>query len=162
MNSKTLSKLFTLNHRVLTTNIQGISAAESFRAPRPAGNSLNWVVGHLTSSRHGLLAMLGEPEFWPGDGPKRYARGSDPIEGEEGAESWDRLVSLFDGSQALLIARVGRMDEAALAAPPPPGGTQFGSENVAELLATFSFHESYHVGQTGVLRRLLGKPGAIK
>jgi uncharacterized damage-inducible protein DinB len=24
------------------------------------------------------------------------------------------------------------------------------------------FHETYHVGQTGVLRRVVGKPGVVK
>ena len=29
------------------------------------------------------------------------------------------------------------------------------------MIATFNFHESYHAGQTGVLRRIAGKDGAI-
>ena len=35
-------------------------------------------------------------------------------------------------------------------------------EAVGSLLAGLLFHEAYHVGQTGVLRRLIGMDGALK
>ena len=31
----------------------------------------------------------------------------------------------------------------------------------SSLLASIAFHEAYHLGQTGLCRRLLGKPGAL-
>ena len=31
-----------------------------------------------------------------------------------------------------------------------------------EMVAALVFHEAYHAGQTGVLRRLIGKPGAVR
>jgi hypothetical protein len=33
---------------------------------------------------------------------------------------------------------------------------------VRSLLATVAFHQAYHAGQTGTLRRVVGKSGAIK
>ena len=35
------------------------------------------------------------------------------------------------------------------------------TETVGTLLASIAFHEAYHLGQTGLSRRLLGKPGAL-
>jgi hypothetical protein len=32
---------------------------------------------------------------------------------------------------------------------------------IGTLLASIAFHEAYHLGQTGLSRRLLGKPGAL-
>jgi len=54
------------------------------------------------------------------------------------------------------------MSPETLAAKPPRNMTGDPNETVGTNLAVFAFHESYHVGQTGVLRRVAGKPGVIK
>jgi uncharacterized damage-inducible protein DinB len=45
-------------------------------------------------------------------------------------------------------------------APFSPSGNP--DETVGSLVATVIFHQAYHSGQTGVLRRVSGKKGAIK
>ena len=45
-------------------------------------------------------------------------------------------------------------------APFSPGGDP--GETVGSLLMTIAWHQAYHVGQTGLLRRLAGKEGAIR
>ena len=50
------------------------------------------------------------------------------------------------------------MEEEQLSRPlekPMPDG----ANTVAGLVRFMCFHESYHIGQLGLLRRLLGKPG---
>jgi uncharacterized damage-inducible protein DinB len=37
-----------------------------------------------------------------------------------------------------------------------------GKETVGDQLAFLQFHEAYHIGQAGLLRRLAGKDGAIR
>ncbi len=44
-------------------------------------------------------------------------------------------------------------------APGSPSGNP--NETVRSLLSTIAFHQAYHAGQTGLLRRLAGKEGAI-
>jgi uncharacterized damage-inducible protein DinB len=44
--------------------------------------------------------------------------------------------------------------------PGPDSGGEL-TETLRSLLATILFHQGYHAGQTGVLRRIAGKPGAI-
>jgi uncharacterized damage-inducible protein DinB len=46
--------------------------------------------------------------------------------------------------------------------PAPFSPTNNPKETVRSLLATVFFHQAYHVGQTGLLRRIAGKEGAIK
>src|SRR5208337_2223008 len=65
-------------------------------------------------------------------------------------------------SQQQLIAALAAISEETLSLPvpealrrPPLTGT------VGEALARLAFHEGYHNGQIGLLRRLAGKPGAI-
>ena len=45
-------------------------------------------------------------------------------------------------------------------APTSPSGDP--DETVRTLLTTVMWHQAYHTGQTGVLRRIAGKEGAIR
>jgi hypothetical protein len=49
-----------------------------------------------------------------------------------------------------------KLDEQA-----PHSPTNDPKETVRSLLASISFHQAYHAGQTGLLGRVVGKPGAI-
>jgi uncharacterized damage-inducible protein DinB len=49
----------------------------------------------------------------------------------------------------------------ALDAPAPASPNNDPDETVRSLLALVSFHQAYHAGQTGLLRRIAGKDGAI-
>lgn len=51
-------------------------------------------------------------------------------------------------------------EQAAKPAPFSPTGNP--NETVGSLAATAAFHDAYHVGQMGVLRRVAGKAGAVK
>ena len=46
-----------------------------------------------------------------------------------------------------------------LGGPPPPGARLPGADNLAGYLAFLAFHESYHIGQLGWVRRRLGHAG---
>jgi hypothetical protein len=46
--------------------------------------------------------------------------------------------------------------------PAPFSPTGNPKETVGSLLAAFAFHEAYHVGQTGILRRVIGREGVVK
>lgn len=162
MNPKSLITQFTFNHQVFTKNVAGITADESLRAPAGGGNCLNWVAGHIVASRNGLLSILGAEPCWKSETAKRYARGGVPVTGVADAEPWENLLRLFEESQRLVVDKVSSLDANALAAAPPAERNPFRSGDIHEMIATFTFHESYHVGQTGLLRRMLGKDGAIK
>ena len=44
---------------VLRVNLDGITHEESLHQPSPAGNCLNWILGHLVASYDNLLKVLG-------------------------------------------------------------------------------------------------------
>jgi hypothetical protein len=46
--------------------------------------------------------------------------------------------------------------------PAPISPTGNPKETVGSLLAALAFHEAYHVGQTGILRRVIGREGVVK
>jgi uncharacterized damage-inducible protein DinB len=144
-------------YSALERNLDGISEGECLASPETGGNSINWIVGHLLSSRNGVHALLGLNPAWP-----ESLGASDPY--KRGATEFprDRAVPLTDLCSALRQSQTAVL--AALEQISPERLAERASETmtVAERLAFLGFHESYHVGQTGVLRRVLGKAGAIK
>jgi hypothetical protein len=77
------------------------------------------------------------------------------------ALSLDELKKRFNALGPVLAHALNRttVEQLALKAPFSPTGNP--NETVGTLLASIAFHEAYHLGQTGLSRRLLGKPGAL-
>ncbi|HTV04772.1 MAG TPA: DinB family protein [Acidobacteriaceae bacterium] len=149
-------------HGVVRRNAEGFSEEESLIQPQPEGNCLNWVVGHLLRIYESVLPALGQEPVLENGGFERYKRGSDPVRSAGEAieltalmAAWDEAARRIDAGLAALTAE--RLDEKA---PFSPGNNP--NETVRTLLTTVFFHQAYHAGQTGLLRRIAGKPGAIK
>ena len=154
MSLQSLKKLYEVNARALQMNLKDITHEESLVQPGGGGNCLNWVVGHIVANRNHILSLLGEPPIWGEEDYERYKRGSAPIREGGAARPFAGIVDDFVRSQERVRAGLERITEAKLAEPA-------GQETVGDTLAFLQFHEAYHVGQAGLLRRLAGKAGAI-
>ncbi len=149
------------NNYAFHKNTDGVSHDQSVAQPHPGGNCLNWVVGHLASSRDLMRGVLGlEPVLGKGEHPV-YARSSAPLTDAARAEPFERLTAAFAQGQDDIAAAVAALTPEQLAAPAPfsPGNNP--EETVATLLAGLIFHEAYHIGQTGVLRHAAGHSGVL-
>ena len=142
------------------TNLEGISDEESLRLPQPGGNSINWIAGHIITVRQGFLKAFNEPTILPDASRSAYARGSKP--GAEMPETLTDLRDMLTRSHEALVALLPRLDEATLASKAPFSPGNDPTETVASLLGKLVVHESYHAGQIGMARRLVGKEGAIQ
>jgi uncharacterized damage-inducible protein DinB len=162
MHAKTLAYQLHLSTHVLDLNIRDVSHEESLVPPPNGGSCLNQVLGHLTRTRNLALSTMGEkPPFPMKDFDPYDDRTGVPFSREK-ALPFDELRRRFTATQPLLLALIENMSPEAMAAHPPKSLTGNPDETVGSNLATFVFHECYHVGQTGVLRRVAGKPGVIK
>lgn len=157
----TLGRLFEFSYNVTRTNAEGLDHDDSLRQPQPAGNCLNWVIGHILCSRNEMLVLLGESPIWSEAQKKTYERGSPPIVDGSAALPFERLLADLDRTQEILRQAITALTPEQLSAPLPEGRNPFRLDSVGEMLAAFSFHEAYHAGQTGILRRTLGREGAI-
>jgi hypothetical protein len=155
MDSEFLATLFGLNLQVLKINTQGLTHEDSLIQPSPAGNCLNWVLGHLTATRNQVLKLLGEQPIWDEATTAMYIRGSKPMTDGSKALRLERILGDLERSQEALIAGLVRLTPDALAAPGEQG-------TLADRIAMLHFHEAYHTGQVGLLRRLAGKEGMIR
>ncbi len=117
-------------------------------------NCMNWVIGHILVSRDDVLVMLGaEPLFAPHADP--YRREADPIT-EDGPD----VVSLED-----LIDLVGKSQHAVADALSAAGDTlatrDEDGETLAERIRFQLWHDTYHTGQTDLLRQISGMDDSI-
>lgn len=151
----------TFTHFALHRNLDGLSHEESLRGPEPAGNCLNWVAGHVVASRSRWLEALGRQPLMDEATREVYRRGGEPLTDGTKAQPLDSLLGSFDRAQEQLEEALAAMTDEQLDAKAPFSPTNNPDETLRSLAASFLFHEAYHVGQTGILRRLLGRPGAL-
>lgn len=166
MNAETFAEILVTQYRYATFtfngNLAGLSEDDGLNQPAPAGNCINWVAGHIVQSRGAALQVLGQALPFVADKYDRYRRGTEPIVAGAGTVPLSEMVNDFAATEAALQAGILALTPQVLASKAPfsPGNND--QETVGSLLAGLVFHESYHAGQLGVLRRLAGSPGVVK
>jgi uncharacterized damage-inducible protein DinB len=154
-----LTQQFALMYNTADRNLSGMTAKESLAQPPSGGNCANWILGHLVNVHNGVMGLLKQPPVWESEQLARA--GFDPITGSENAIDWDTLRERFLGSRERCLAAVAALSDDELnegGIPHPFGGTT----TRGELLGVLAFHQTYHVGQLGVARRIAGLDGAIR
>ena len=152
MNTDLLLTQYQASHRVLHRNLDGIHHEESLKAPKDGGNCLNWVLGHLVSTRNLVLDLLGQrPVMSPEEAQAYRQEGGDPAR----FLKLEDLKLALDRSQEAINTGFQKLSSEAANTP------AYGS-TVGGMLAVLSFHEAYHGGQVGIIRRALGHEGVIK
>jgi len=149
--------VYRFTHASLERNLEGVTDEEALVPASPGGNCANWIVGHLLWSRDGVHTLLGLDRAWPATmAPSdAYRRGSTGFATDR-AIPLGELRDALGRSQAVVLAALEQVTADRLLERATETMT------VGERLAFLGFHEGYHVGQVGALRRALGKPGAIK
>ncbi len=147
--------------KVVQINVDGITQEESLIQPSPGGNCQNWVVGHLACIYNNVLPMLGQ-EPVQAEALKRYDRGTPPIKDAAEALEFRDLLAAFEKTTERFDAGLAGLAPEALEGKVPDSPSGNPNETVRSLLSTILFHQAYHSGQTGILRRIAGKEGAIR
>lgn len=148
-----LTAAFARNATIAEMQCKGLTHADSLRQPPFRGNCLNWVLGHLVGNRDRILQALGEAPL-SGEAAARYERESEPVTKEgPGVLPLEELLRLLAASQAPLTAALSQATADDLAREVPLGRRVMPA---GELVFFLYFHETYHVGQTELLRQLAG------
>lgn len=160
MNTDMVAFQIRLCHRVVKINVGEVTHEESLKRPEPAGNCLNWVLGHLVATRCAFLRGFGAEPVWTPAECRPYDRHAPPLDDPKKARRLEEIWSAYDLSQERLLAAISRLTPEKLQEPIPPELREGPADTMGALLAFLGLHDSYHTGQTGVLRRLIGKPPA--
>jgi uncharacterized damage-inducible protein DinB len=147
---------------VVNVNTHGLTHEESLVEPRPAGNRLNWVLGHLLSVYDQFLPILGQEPVIGREALKRYARGAPPLTNPADAIDFAKLLTAWNQASERVDAGLASLDPSILDQPVPDSPSGNPDETVRSLITTVMFHQAYHAGQAAVLRRIAGREGAIR
>lgn len=148
MHNKETQIVIRSNYKVININLEGLTHADSLASPEAGGNCINWILGHIIVSRDDMREILGLSRICSDTFKAKYSRGTKPIQ-EGDAEQFKDLFEMFKSTHKELEEKIGEVDF-------------FGKKETLERLTFLAFHEAYHSGQTGLLRRVAGKDGAIK
>lgn len=161
MDTNTLKYQFGVTDYVLQKAVAGISHEDSLKAPTPAGNCANWVLGHLVRTHITAVELTGKTPELSKEQFAQYDRGAPPISDAAKAVPFGELVETFTNLQKALMEGLDQVTGETMNQKAPFSPLDNPDETVGSLLAGISFHQAYHVGQLGILRRVAGKEGAV-
>lgn len=143
---------FEFNGTVIRRLTDGLSHADSLIQPPMGGNCLNWVSGHILADRQFVLDLLGvEVGDEMAAALARYQSGTEPVtQDETGVLALDDLLGRIDATSAQIKAGFAALTPDALQ-------REQDGRLVGQRLLGLYWHESYHVGQLELLRRVAGQ-----
>jgi uncharacterized damage-inducible protein DinB len=149
-----LAEGFALNQRLITMQSAGLSHADSLIQTPYNINCLNWVLGHLAVNRDRVLSTIGEESLLSEGEFDRYKTESDPIK-EDGEDviKLERLLEILTEGQDKINQGFSKLTETQLSSLIQVGERQI---QLGERLHGFYFHDTYHTGQTDMLRQIAG------
>ena len=148
--------------RTLRGNAEGLTQEESLVQPEPGGNCLNWVVGHVMDTWDLILPLVGQQPVLGREALARYKRGSAELRNCDEAMPLSDLLAACDEAARRMDEGLAALTPEKLDEPAPFSPRKKPDETVRSLLSLVLFHQAYHTGQTGLLRRIAGKEGKIK
>ncbi len=156
MMSDLLRRGFRRNQRILHAQAAGLSHEQSLTQTEYNVNCFNWVLGHVVSGRSQLLVRLfGVEPIMSEEQAARYLRESDPItEDGPGVMAFADLLGLLDASEEALEAALADVDDEFMAEELSVEDGRMASR-AAQVMFTY-FHDTYHIGQTDLLRQMAG------
>lgn len=164
MERDSLAASFFASQYLAGANLDGISQEESLRLPAGGGNCINWIAGHILVSRESILKPLGGQPWLGAEEAQPYRRGTEGRALGEGALPIDRLREGLLATGREIVERLKGIDPQHLEQPIDPKLLPMPAERptIGGLLSFLLLHESYHNGQLGLGRRMLGKTGVIR
>lgn len=139
------------NMFVLRKQLENLTHEQTIMQLPFRGNCLNWIVGHILEHRDKMLALLGEGGALNEAETELYKSGSDPITTGNNALPLERLFADLEANHQRLVKKLVQLSAEELAIKPA------GSERtIGERLNGLTWHETYHMGQTEILRQLAG------
>lgn len=149
-----LAELFDENLSIIKAQTKGLVHEQSLLQPPFRGNCLNWILGHILGGRDEVLNALGAEKVLTPELDSRYGYGSNPICGEEeGILRLERILDLLQLNQDRLNLALQTVSDATLAEERVMGPFR---KPCSGLIVQLFAHDSYHTGQTDILRQLAG------
>jgi hypothetical protein len=143
MNNFEVITLFKYTHYVINKNLEGITDEEALKIPDGKGNCINWIMGHIVFNRDSAMETAGIDKLCTKEFEELYKTGTSLSEPSK-AVKISKMIELINKSQELLMKKFNEVDFC-------------NEEKKMEWFIGIGFHEAYHAGQIGILRKISGK-----
>lgn len=159
IDAEQLCRAFARNTSILEMQTAGLSHEDSLLQTPYNINCMNWTLGHILVYRDRAIANSGGESQFPNGELNRYRRESEPItEDGPGVLPLAELVAAIESSQAALDGSLGELSDHDFAAESEVNGRML---SLARRLHFDYFHDTYHTGQTELLRQVAGTDDQI-
>ena len=154
IDAEQLTKAFGLNLNIIRMQTKGLTHEDSLIQPPSRGNCLNWVLGHIAVNRNQVLLALDEEPILTETEVARYESGSEPVAGgEQDILTLVMLLAVLERAQEGIVVGMKRIPEDEYSVEIKIGDR---TTTLGQRLFGLYFHETYHTGQTELLRQLAG------
>ena len=144
--------MFRANTDIINKAIADVATEDWFRKPGDDSNHLMWVMGHLIVHRGLTLKVLGGQ--WDASWAPLFARGAERVADDEYPSS-EEMKTAWQQVSGDLVDAVRNAPADLLANAAAAGSPSFNGK-VSGNIALLAFHDAYHAGQVGFLRKWLG------
>jgi len=140
------------NSWLILRHADSLSDEEALLQPAFEAITFNWVLGHIVEHRDRALVALAQPPLWPEAVAALYAIEPGGVAGAAARHSVKQLLVDLEEVERRLTAALEAATEPWLAERVP---THFGNDQPrGDYVSGLHWHETYHVGQLGLLRSL--------
>ncbi|HPQ97940.1 MAG TPA: DinB family protein [Saprospiraceae bacterium] len=155
MNIEAIAAAYELQTSWFVHALENISEEESITSFAENFNPIKWIAGHLTDARMTVVSLLTDTPVHS-TYKKQFGKGSsnqmdasfptlEQIKTDWRSISEELKIGLTDLTNEKLQAK-------------PPFQTSIPDETFLGLITYFVIHESFHIGQLSILRKLIQKP----
>lgn len=143
---------YQISNGILATSIRDLSDQDAKQRSRNAtGPSIAWTIGHLCNYKIQVLGLLGNPRENPYKAKFESAPATDGADYPPLAELAAQFASLNAEVCAALESSAARLEEVM------PNSGPHAEKRVLDTVLFLAWHEAYHVGSVGYIRKELGK-----
>lgn len=148
-----LEIILNLNTRLFNNTLGGVTEEQSEQRLSGHSNSFKWIATHTVWARYNMLMFLGKPAENPYPGLFENFK---PYDAADKYPSLEEIKKEWQKSSDLLKDAVGSVSEELLAADSQLK-SPIGDNSMGGTLAFLAQHESYNIGQLGLLKKYLTK-----
>ncbi len=149
-----LAQHFQRNLDIIEAQTKGLSHQQCLLQPTFRANCMNWVLGHIAETRNSVCISLGQGPVMSREEADRYGHGSEPVCGDgPDVVRLERLLGILRACQERINQVLPLLSENDLAVLVKD---HRGEVSLGNRLAFLYFHDTYHTGQTELLRQLAG------
>ena len=148
-----LYEVFNFNTGFFQRALEGITDDETLKIIDENSNTMLWIAGHLITSRCNVLKLCGSSL----DSPYyEYFKKGTKLQSGIKYPSIKTLVDEWIQLSYIMTAELKKLHESDLNKP-SPFKLPVSENNIINCIGFLLMHESYHIGQLGYIRRILGK-----